>query len=198
MAKSTSASTSAAEKLGARLRNLVTDATITKYEGLKSLKLEAGPPGMDAAVWLEDLVLDRRAGLVAHMKHLRLVFTGLASAVEDAAAALTGEDKDGAGAIDAINSWIDKVNDATIPSSTSKKTYNSDDGGGNPQLLWETGADGSHIGDSITIHMPKDGAGLPYQHGFDEYKDILVKAGGKASDAPGLVFTPDEQVIRPE
>lgn len=200
MAKTTTISTQEAGEFARRLRALITPDTVSRIEKLKTLKLEAGPPGMDAAVWLEAIVGDRSGAAGEHAKYLDVVFEGMATAVERVAAVLTGTDADSDLAANAINSWIDSVNGAKVPAlpSDRKTTYESGDTGGDPQTLWQLGSTGTHAGTSpdIVIDLPDSKAGLPYQKGFEEYDRIITK-GHDGEKAPALIYVNDGQVIKP-
>ena len=198
MPTTTTISVSEADDFARRLRALVTPETITKISKLTTLELEGGPPGMDAAEWLEAIVGDRRTAVVEHLKYMDVVFEGLATAIQRVAQVLTGVDADSAQAVGALNTWIDTVNGVKPPTLTNtKSTYDTGDTGGDPQTLWGIGKTGAHSGkdDEIVINLPDSRDGLPNQKLFDEYRDIIREAN-KGENPPAILYTPDGQVIK--
>ncbi|MEV0131129.1 hypothetical protein AB0H83_22020 [Dactylosporangium sp. NPDC050688] len=200
MATTTTISTTEADDFARRLRALVTPETVSKIGKLKTIELEAGPPGMNAAEWLEAIVGDRRAAVVEHLNYLDTVFEGMATAVQRVAAVLTGVDASADLAAGALNTWIDQVNGVKIPALPPgvKTTYDTGDTGGDPQMLWQVGPTGTHAGTdpNIVINLPDGKAGLPNQQLFDEYGKIISDAHD-GEKPPALIYTDDGRVIKP-
>jgi hypothetical protein len=184
MATTTSISTAEAAEIARRLRALIPSDTISKVSKITTLEFEAGPPSMDAAEWLEAIVGDRRQAVVEHLKYLSQLFEGLAAAIERVASLLTGTDAGNAKALDPLNTWIDAVNAAKTPPlpSGGKTTYDSGDTGGNPQLAWQIGPDGTHVGDPSYIFIDTqpsadDNPDFPNPNIFNDMYNVYKDAG---------------------
>jgi hypothetical protein len=198
----TSISVTDAENIVKRLRDLIPPEKVKYFWEKKPQGLEAGPPRMDAAKWLEMTVGDRANAAAAHIDYLVVVFEGLAKAVETMATTLTGVDEGNGYTLGALKSWIDTVIGAKstplppgIPSN-----FSSNDTGGDPQLVWEIDDGGYHTGDpdSIKIDLP-DASKLPNPGLIQEYQDIYHTIEDRASfdvPIPTGIFTPDGQEVK--
>jgi hypothetical protein len=200
MARTTTISTSEADDFARRLRALVTRDWLSKNEKLKTIELEAGPPGMNAAAWLQAIVADRQAAAVEHMNYLDTVFEGMATAVRKVASVLTGTDANAELAAGAVNDWIDGVNGIDIAGlpAGGKTTYESGDTGGDPQMLWQVGPTGTHAGTdpNVVIHLPATKDGLPSPSLFDAYGKI-IGAANSGETPPKQLYTDDGTAIKP-
>lgn len=196
----TSISTSEAQAIAKKLRDLIKQETIDKVAKLNKMEFDAGPPSMDAAQWLEAIVHDRAKGAERHLQYLEHLFESLALAIEKTATVLTQVDSTGSSDLP-LNDWIDRVNAYSIepPAEGADRNYESGDtGGGKPHLAWEIGPTGKHRGDDshIVIDVPDDRSNLPSDQWHKEYTDIITKANGgnkpEQGDLPdGVLYVGD-------
>lgn len=187
-----------------RLHGLITADMMADFNRLNTFVLQAGPEGFDAAQWLEDVVSDRRAGLIAHATLLQATFGSLADAIGDAAKAIAGADGDAAAGLDAIRAWLASSDPTLLPPvvhayGSGRTSYDSGDTGGDPQLLYGVTAGGDHVvkDGGVAIDLPKKaGASAPdlYQ---DIFNELPKKPGSSAVSAPPeFMFLPNEYVVK--
>src|SRR5215218_4130166 len=181
MAGSTGIDRAALERAATELEGLITDATVTNFENLKGFILEAGRDGFDAAQWLEHVVIDRRHGMIEHVRNLKFVFDGLAKTLRHISETNGKQDTAAANgmAITALNGWISQSKAHAIPpaapaGSGRKANYNSGDTA-NPEgafALYDIdAADRNPNGPvKITVPLPGDSRLPPGAHTWvDEY-----------------------------
>jgi len=198
----------AMERAATDLEGLITDATLKDFDNLKSFVLEAGPDGFDAAKWLEHVVIDRRHGMIEHVKTLKFVFDGLAKTLRNISKTISTTDTNAAGdlngqAITELNGWITNSRGHSIPpaaptGSGRQKNYNSGDNQ-NPEgafTSYDVDAAYAHPDDEVklTVPLPGDKGHLPAGAIFDEYGKIITEAnaGGSGSDIHEDLFFIDQ------
>ncbi len=187
-----------------RLRGLIPAEMMADFEKLNTYVVNAGPSGMDSAQWLEDVVKDRRAGLIAHARLLQASFTALAGAIGDAARLMSDTDADGAAGLAAIQAWLASSDPKLLPPvahayTGGRTSYDSEDRGGDPQLLFRVTDGGEHVTEKggVVVGLPdKKEAPAPdlYQ---DVFKDLPKQPGSSAvKPPPEFMFLSDEYVVK--
>ena len=199
MSTSTGIDKAALEKAATDLEGLVPDETMKEFEKLKDIQLEAGDPAFDAAQWLEHVLIDRRHGMIEHVKNLQFVFGNLATTLRSISSIVGEKDEDGAKALDGqatekINEWITQSLNHELPpaaptGSGRKSDYNSKDKG-NPEgafaLFDIDGADKKPKEPVvINVPLPSDKGKLPSADKLlDEYGSIIGEAN--KGDGPDI------------
>jgi hypothetical protein len=221
MAANTSVDKLPLKKAADKLRELVPDDVIKTFEELSKLELRAsGAPGFDAAEWLEDVVADRCAGLLAHAKNMQTTFNSLADALIQISDGISDTDTASASNLQGaaqkpINNWISSMNEAAtdLPGAEGEANYDSNDNGGaEPELYFEVDEDGSHAEDSdgnVVLDLPDDEGDLARPDLFDSYDEVITEVNTDAeSRTDGIhypekmdehsFFSDDHQVVKPD
>ena len=183
-----------------RLRGLITGDMIADFEKLETYLVNAGPTGMDAAQWLEDVVKDRRKGVIAHAKLLKALFESLADALDDAGRLMSGVDGVGASGLSAIEEWLSTSDPISLPPVEhsyvdGRNSYDTGDRGGDePRLAFEVDASGNHVthDDGVVIDLP-DKKDAPAPNLYDQYRHLPGQQGppGSKPSKPGQPVPPD-------
>jgi hypothetical protein len=215
---STYANSSGLESAITRLRDLITDDTIGKFRALGDFGLNAGPPEIDAAQWLEGIITDRKHGIMEHVIYLQKVFGSLADLLENVGLALTDTDSYGAstlnkgGADAAINEWITFVNGLDLPPAvpddhllSGKDDYGTGDTGGSKAEFtfdYDSTYDPNYGANGVTINIPTR-EGLPNQELFGIFDEVagavdteLIVSGTKEKYNVGtIIFNNGTEII---
>jgi hypothetical protein len=188
-----------------RLRSLITTDMIADFEKLNTYAVNAGPQGMDAAQWLETVVKDRRAGLIAHAKLVQATFVSMAEAIEEAAQLMSGADGDGASSISAIEAWLTSSPDPSLLPPVvhsyvgDRTSYDTGDRGGDPRLFYGVTDTGDRVtgSDGLTIDLP-DKSEAPAPDVYQEiFQDLPDQPGSSAvKDPPDFMFLSDGYVVK--
>jgi hypothetical protein len=188
-----------------QLRDLMTSAMVEDFESLKTYSINAGPPGMDAAQWLEAVVKDRRDGMIVHARLLRATFESLADALSDAGRLLSGADGDGASGLAAIEAWLSSSNPSLLLPidygyADGRTSYDSGDTGGNPRLVYQVTDAGDHVTEEggVVIDVPDKKDALDPDI-YDELIDghVVDEKRDEARDKkPDFMFVSDGYVVK--
>jgi hypothetical protein len=193
------------------LRELVPDDLLGQFEKLNEHELNAGPDSFDAARWLEELLVDRRHGMIEGAKFVKVVVDGLADALEKVMNIFEQTDEEGALSIEdqrltELNGWIDRALGADIPPAApgnhylfGRTDYNSGDTGELPSYLgWDIHPDGYGGDPDGVVHINTDRREqLPVPSLLDDYRNIIDEANplpGKDIDED-FIFSDGPQIV---
>jgi hypothetical protein len=183
------------------IADLVTADMLTNFQRLTKFNLQAGHPDFDAAQWLEDRLVDRRHGLIAHVENMDSVFQSLAKTLKTVAETISEQDSANGnsvenGAVVAINEWVTEVKDYDLDPAiggghtlTNKKNYDNPDhnkGDRDPYTGYKIGPDGKAItnenGEVVTAVPKPEDVSVPGL--VDEYGNVIDDANSDAAARP--------------
>jgi hypothetical protein len=218
MADSTGIDRTTIDKAVTDLKALIPDSMITDFDAVDKLLYEAGPAGMDAATWLEDVVMDRRHGMLEHTKQLKFIFNGLGDALTAVANTLQNQDTTSAGnlesgALTSLNNWVTSVQNYKLPPAipadhhiNGKTTYETGDTA-TPEsnyTSFDIGRDGYHVVDkdgNLVLNLAADPKHLPAGQFETDYQTIISevnkKDGATQDISEDFIFVDGHPVLKP-